>query len=124
MYIKLPNLVCVNDNASNVKLGIKLNPGLDQYLCDINIVELCIGDTYCVVPNMSNVLKRSRGLSKFTHQSNVALEVLKKEVAKEGVPFRNLKNPSDTRWSGRYDNLVSVFHLRKPIKNLYEDNDV
>ena len=97
MYIKLPNLVCVNDNASNVILGIKLNPGLDQYLCDIHIVELCIGDTFCVVPNMSNVLKRSRGLSKFTHQSNVALEVLKKAVAKEGVPFRSLKNPFDTR---------------------------
>ena len=50
MYIKLPNLVCVNDNASNVILGIKLNPGLDQYLCDIHIVELCIGDTFGVVP--------------------------------------------------------------------------
>ena len=117
------DLVCVNDNASNMKLGIKLTPGLDQYLCDIHTVELCLGDTYKVVEGMTNVLKKSRALSKFTHQSNVALEELKKEAAKEGVPFRKLKNPPDTRWSGRYDNLVSVFHLRKPIKNLCEDND-
>jgi hypothetical protein len=117
------DLVCVNDNASNMKLGIKLTPGLDQYLCDIHTIELCLGDTYKVVESFNNVLKKSRGMAKFTHQSNVALEELKKEAAKEGVPFRKLKNPPDTRWSGRYDNLVSVFHLRKPIKNLCEDND-
>ena len=76
------DLVCVNDNASNMKLGIKLTPGLDQYLCDIHTVELCLGDTYKVVEGMSNVLKKSRALSKFTHQSNVALEELKKEAAK------------------------------------------
>ena len=25
----------VNDNTSNMKLGIKLTPGLEQYFCDI-----------------------------------------------------------------------------------------
>ena len=59
----------------------------------------------------------------FTHQSNVALEELKKEASKEGVPFRKLKNPSDTRWSGRFDNMASVLHLKKPIKNLCDDSE-
>ena len=117
------DLICVNDNASNVKLGIKLTPGLLQYLCDNHTVELAIGDTFKSVIGMSNVLKKSKGLAKFTHQSNVALEELKKEASKEGVPFRKLKNPPDTRWSGRFDNMASVLHLKKPIKNLCDDSE-
>ena len=42
------------------------------------------------------------------------------------MPFRKLKNPPDTRQSGRYDNLVSVLHLKKPHKNLFKksNNDI
>ena len=117
------DLTCVNDNASNMKLGIKLTPGLEQYLCDTHTLELVVGDAFKNVEGMRNVLKKSRALAKFTHQSNVALEELKIEAAKEGVPFRKLKNPPDTRWSGRYDNLASVLHLKKPIKNLCDEKE-
>ena len=89
------DLICVNDNASNIKLGIKITPGLLQYLCDNHTAELAIGDTFKSVIGMANVLKKIKGLAKFTHQSNVALEELKKEASKEGVPFRKLKNPPD-----------------------------
>eukprot|EP00092_Neocalanus_flemingeri_P050396 GFUD01058241.1.p1 GENE.GFUD01058241.1~~GFUD01058241.1.p1 ORF type:complete len:135 (+),score=38.28 GFUD01058241.1:406-810(+) len=109
--------------ASNMKLGIKLTPGMEQYLCDNHTLELAIGDTFKKVEGMMNVLKKTRGLAKFTHQSNVALDELKVEAAKEGIPFRKLKNPPDTRWSGRYDNLASVLHLKKPIKNLCDDEE-
>ena len=33
-----------------------------------------------------------------------------------------MKNPPETRWSGRYDNLVSVLYLKKALKNLFKDN--
>ena len=33
-------LTWVNDNASTMKLGIKLTPGLEQYFCDIHTIEL------------------------------------------------------------------------------------
>ena len=34
------DLTWVNDNASTMKLGIKLTPGLEQYFCDIHTIEL------------------------------------------------------------------------------------
>ena len=117
------DLTCVNDNASNMKLGIKLTVGLDQYLCDNHTLELAVGDTFKNVDGMRNVLKKCRALAKFTHQSNVALQELKTEAAREGVPFRKLKNPPDTRWSGRYENLESVLHLKKPLKKLFDDKE-
>ena len=117
------DLTCVNDNASNMKLGIKLTPGLDQYLCDNHTLELANGGAFKNVEGMANVCKKTKAMSKFTHQSNVALEELKREAAKEGIPFRKLKNPPDTRWSGRYDNLASVLHLKRAIKNLCGENE-
>ena len=117
------DLICVNDNASNMKLGIKLTSGLDQYFCDIHTLELSIGDTFKNIRGMSDVLRKARALAKLTHQSNVALEELKKEAFKEKLPFRKLKNPPDTRWSGRLDNMISVLHLKKAIKNLCNEKE-
>ena len=87
------DLVCVNDNASNMKLGIKLTRGLDQYFCDIHTLELGVGDTFKKVEGMTNVLKKPKALAQFTNQSSVTLDELKKEAAKEKIPFRKLKNP-------------------------------
>ena len=115
------DLVCVNDNASNMKLGIKLTPGLDQYFCDIHTLELAVGDTFKKVEGMTNVLKKTKALAKFTNQSSVALDELKKEAAKEKIPFRKLKNPPETRWSGRFENLNSVLHLKRAIKTLCDE---
>ena len=45
-------LFSVNDNAANVKLGIKLSLYLKQYLCDIHIVEHAVKDTFNSFPNI------------------------------------------------------------------------
>ena len=113
-------LYCVNDNAANQKLGVKLTPDLLQHLCENHTMELAVGDTFKNVDGMSNVLKKTKALAKLTHDSCKALEELKKEAKKEKVPFRKLKNPPNTRWSGRLDNLKSVLHLKTPIKTLCE----
>ena len=39
------DLFAINDNAANVKLGIRLSRHLDQYLCSIHTLELVINDT-------------------------------------------------------------------------------
>ena len=60
-------------------------------------------------------------MAKFTNQSNVALDELNEEADKEKIPFRKLKNPPETRWSGRFENLNSVLHLKRAIKTLCDE---
>ena len=48
-------LFSVNDNASNMKLGIKLSRHLKQYLCDIHTLELSVKDTFKSVPGIKSV---------------------------------------------------------------------
>ena len=43
LYSAEIDLTCDNDNASNMKLGIKLTPGLLHYLCDNHAEECAIG---------------------------------------------------------------------------------
>ena len=62
------DLTCVNDNASIMKLGIKLTPGLEQYFCNIHTLELANGATFKNVEGMTNVLKKTKGLSTFTNR--------------------------------------------------------
>ena len=116
-------LFSVNDNASNMKLGIKLSMYLKQYLCDIHTLELAVKDTFKNVPGMKRVTKKCKAIGKFTHQSTVANSVLKKEAKKEKIKFKKVVNPPNTRWSGHHDNLASVLHLKKPIMNLTANND-
>ena len=77
------DVTCVNDNASNMKLEIKLTPGVEQYFCDIHTLELANGATLKDVEGMTNVLQKTKGVAAFTNRINVALEELK-----EHVPFR------------------------------------
>ena len=86
-------------------------------------MELAVGDTFKNVEGMSNVLKKTKALAKLTHDSVKALEELKQEAKREKLSFRKLKNPPNTRWSGRLDNLKSIQHLKAPIKNLCEENE-
>ena len=51
-------LFAVNDNASNVKLAIRLSRHLKQYLCSIHTIELCVKGTFKKVPGMKTVLKK------------------------------------------------------------------
>ena len=116
-------LFCVNDNAANQKLAIKLSRHMNQYLCDNHNLELCVKDTLKNVHGMKVVLTKSRGLSKFTHKSTVATAELKRAAKKENVRFRKLANPPNTRWSGQHDLLASVLHLKKPLQHLTSSNE-
>ena len=116
-------LFSVNDNASNMKLGIKLSLHLKQYLCDIHTLELAVKDTFKNVSGMDSVMKKCKAIGKFTHQSTVANEALKKEAKKENIKFKKVINPPNTRWSGHCANLESVLYLKKPITNLTSRND-
>ena len=69
------------------------------------------------------MLKKTKALGKFTHESTVATDELKKEAIKENIPFRKIANPPNTRWSGRLENLKSVLHLKKPLQNLAATNE-
>ena len=66
------DLFCVNDNASNKKLGIKLSKHLEQYLCDIHTLELGVKDTFKNVLGMKSLMKKTRAIAKYTHKSTVA----------------------------------------------------
>ena len=111
-------LFAVSDNAANAKLGVKLSRHLKQYLCSIHTLELGVKDTFKKTPGMQAVLTITKAMGKFTHQSTVATAELKKEAEKEGIKFRKIANPPNTRWSGRYSNLKSVLHLKKPLLTL------
>ena len=111
-------LFSINDNASNVKLGIQLSSYLEQYFCSIHTLELGVKDTFKNVPGMQAVVIKTKALGKFTHKSTVANEALKNEAKKENVRFKQLVNPPNTRWSGYHDNLASVLYMKKPLMNL------
>ena len=70
---------------------------------------------------MNEKCAKKKALTKFTNQSSVALDELKKEAAKEKIPFRKLKNPPETRWSGRFENLNSVLHLKRAIQTMCDE---
>ena len=116
-------LFSINDNASNVKLGIKMSRHLQQYLCDIHTLELGVKDTFKNVIGMKALLKKTKAIGKFLHQSTVATTELKGAAAKEKVPYKKVENPPNTRWSGCHDNLASVFHLKKPLQYLSSTNE-
>ena len=116
-------LFSVNDNAANVKLGIKLSTYLKEYFCSIHTLELAVKDTFSNVPGMSAVVKKTKALAKYVHKSTPAKEALKNEAKKESLKFRQLVNPPDTRWSGYHDNLASVLHLKKPLMTLMASQD-
>ena len=42
----------------------------------------------------------------------------KNDAQKFNIPFRTIKNPPNTRWSGYYENLCSVLYLMKPLQHL------
>ena len=116
-------LFSINDNAANVKLGIRLSQFLSQYLCDIHTLELSVKDCFKKTPGMSKVVKKFKAIGKFTHQSTEATKALRKQATKDKIVFKKVVNPPNTRWSGHFYNLSSVFHLKKPLTNLMASHD-
>ena len=116
-------LFSVNDNAANVKLGIRLSQHLKQYLCDIHTLELAVKGTFKNVHGMKAVLKKTKAIGTFTHTSTVATTELKREAAKEKIKFRKIANPPTTRWTGKHENLKSILYLKKPLQSLAASNE-
>ena len=104
-------LFCLNDNAANVKLGIKLSRHLN----------LASKDAFKNTPGVTSLMKKTRGLAKFVKKSpTVAERELKREAIKENIPYRKLANPPRTSWKGKLSNLASVLHLKKNTEESYE----
>ena len=110
----------VNDNAANQKKAIQESAYLTEYNCDIHTMQLGIQDTFKDVVGMKTVLDNSKAIARFTHQTTLAMEQLKKECKLHGVPFRKPKNPQETRWNSSYACMESVWHLRKPLHDLMD----
>jgi len=114
-------LFCVNDNAANVKLGIKLSRHLNQYLCDIHTLDLASKDAFKNTPGVTSLMKKTRGVAKFVKKSpTVAKRELKREAREENIPYRKLANPPRTRWNDKLSNLASVLHLKKNTEESHE----
>ena len=116
-------LFAVSDNAANAKLGIRMSKHLTQHLCTIHTLELGVKDTFKRTQGMKIVIGKTKAIGKFTHESTVATNELKKEAEKAGVKFKKISNPPTTRWSGYYMNLKSVYDLRKPLQSLAPSNE-
>ena len=116
-------LFAINDNAANVKLGIKLSLYLSQYLCDIHTLELAVKDCFKNTQGMSEVVKKCKAIGKFMHQSTEATKKVKNQAIKDKIVFKKVANPPNTRWSGHFDNLASVLHLKKPLTNILATYD-
>ena len=96
-------MFCVNDNAANVKLGIKPTKHMNQYLCDIHTLNLASKDASKNTPGVIGLTKKNRALAKFTKKSpTVAERVLKREAEKENIPYRKLANPPRSTWNGQF----------------------
>ena len=117
----------VNDNAANAKAAIRLSSYLIQYLCDNHTLQLGVVDTFKSTiygAKTTEVLDKSKILSKLTHQSGPALRHLRDSCSRLKVKFRKLKNPNETRWNSQYACMKSVIRLKEPLDLLFaEDPD-
>ena len=116
-------LFSVNDNASNMKLGIKLSKYLNEYNCDIHTLELAVKDSFKNTVGMNDALKSAKSLAQFVNKSPLAQSNLKDECLKQNIHYKKIVNPPNTRWSGYQSTLASVCALKIPLINLmHSDN--
>ena len=124
--LDMPDVVkySVNDNAANMVKAIRESLYLEMYSCDIHTMMLGIENTFDFVEGMKNVLKKSKGVSKMTHQStSVANQQLKDKCKEMGIKYKKLQNPNDTRWNSQLTNMESVLHLKTVIQVLCEEDE-
>ena len=117
------HLFSVNDNAANMKLGIKMSKYLKEYNCDIHTLERVIKDAIVKTPSMIDVLKKTKDIGKFANKSSVASSELKRSCKNNNLKFKKPVNPPNTRWSGFYKNLASILYLQKPLNDLFIESD-
>ena len=118
--------IAVNDNASNAKCAIKMCDDLVQHLCSNHTLQLSVSDTFGSTNHagarMSEVLKKSKILAKFTNKSLPAKEALKSTCKQLNVAFTTLKNPNETRWNSQFSNLQSLVKLKNPLLKLSSED--
>ena len=90
------NMFSVNDNASNMKLGIKMSHYLSEYNCDIHTLELVIKDSVTGSPNVVEVLKNTKAIAKYVNKSSPAAKELKTACDSEEILFKKPVIPLNT----------------------------
>ena len=81
-------LVSVNDNASNMKLAIRLSGYLSEYYCDIHTIELGLKDAIKKSPAVLKILEKTKKIAKKVNKSSPALSDLKNACESENIPFK------------------------------------
>ena len=114
---------CVNDNASNQKVAIRLCKYLEVYFCDLHTMQLAIRDSFKDVPGISKLLKKTKKIGKFSHRSTKAMDELKSKCEHLKMKFKKPKNPQKTRWNSQHDNMKSIKYLKPALKELAEEED-
>ncbi|XP_065668088.1 uncharacterized protein LOC136088319 [Hydra vulgaris] len=117
-------IYCVNNQARNMKLAVKLSKRLDQYLCNNHILQCAVRDSFGMTAGMDDALQTCKDLASLTHQSTVAAELLESESDAQGINFRQLCQSVDTRWNSELDCMASVLHLKSAIISLCANEDI
>ena len=117
-------MYCVNDQARNMKLAVKLSKRLNQYLCNNHILQCAVRDSFGMTAGMDDALQTCKDLASLTHQSTVAAEFLESESDAQGINFRQLRQSVDTRWNSELDCMASVLHLKSAIISLCANEDI
>ena len=117
-------MYCVNDQARNMKLAVKLSKHLDQYLCNNHILQCAVRDSFVMTAGMDDALQTCKDLAFLTHQSTVAAELLELESDAQGINFRQLRQSVDTRWNSELDCMASVLHLKSAIISFCANEDI
>ena len=115
----------VNDNAANAKAAIRLSNYLIQYLCDNHTLQLGVLDSFksnIYGAKTTEVLDKSKCLSKLTHQSGPALRHLRDACTRLNVKFRKLKNPNETRWNSQFACMKSTLRMKEPLDLLFTED--
>ena len=118
------NLFSVNDNASNMKLAIRLSEYLTEYSCKIHWLELALKDALKATPSMMTVLSKSKKIAKFSNKSTVAAQKIKEACKIKNLSYRKMLNPPNTRWHGFFQTLQSVLYLKPALMYLFSESDV
>ena len=117
-------MYCVNDQARNMKLAVKLSKRLDQYSCNNHILQCAVRDSFGMTAGMDDAMQICKDLASLTHQATVAAELLESESDAQGINFRQLRQSVDTRWNSELDCMASVLHLKSAIISLCANEDI
>ncbi|XP_065671882.1 E3 SUMO-protein ligase ZBED1-like [Hydra vulgaris] len=69
-------MYCVNNQARNMKIAVKLSKRLEQHLCNNHILQCAVRDSFGMTAGMDDALQTCKDLASLTHQSTVAAKLL------------------------------------------------